>query len=466
MINQLYTFILLFGLLCFTGCNEEDEPQPITVNFTNTSVGISTDNPQVTVSITFSRPAATSGTLNISVNSNNLTYGQDQDFYTNPAANNNTLALNYRAGDDGLSFEVLAGTARNIQQDEQVVFSIDPQANTEVLVGINPTLSLTFSENFIALSGTVELNGGNQGSSINLNQAFFDLSKLLQTTVDKKSWDIGFYTASGEHRVVLNGSAGVMARPLNKNDLNAVTVQDTVGFAALMTIPPPGFDASIGSVAWIDAPDGDLSKTAFGNISATDTNNQVFIVKDATGTAWKKVRVLQNGANYTLQYADIEGTSFNTLTITKNQDYNHIFFDFTNGIVSVEPPKDQWDLMYGSYTEILNVGGPGADIPYSFNDYIILNRDQVSVAMVMTSAVSYEDFGISDLAALTFSSKTNAIGASWRQGGGPSSPPALYSDRFYVINDTQGNIYKLKFTRLTSTSGQRGYPEFIYEKVQ
>ncbi|MBV6646029.1 MAG: HmuY family protein, partial [Cyclobacteriaceae bacterium] len=35
--------------------------------------------------------------------------------------------------------------------------------------------------------------------------------------------------------------------------------------------------------------------------------------------------------------------------------------------------------------------------------------------------------------------------------------------RFYLIKDSQENIYKLRFNRLTSVTGKRGYPEFTYE---
>ena len=460
MSKKLYILSFLAGLLFITSC-KEDEPQPITVNFTNATVGISASNAETDVTVTFSRPAPSSGSIELSVNTGSLVYGETNDFYTSPAMSGNKLTISYNAGDESAKFTIYPGSGLNIQQDEEITVSFEQ--NNNLFIGTNTSVKITFSENYVAASGTMEMNGG--GASFP-NQAFIDLSKLIQTTVDKKSWDLGFYTASGEHRVIVNSSASVMARKLDKNDLTAVTASDTVGFKGVMTVPPPNYDPSIGSIAWVDSPDGKLATTAFGTISSTDADNKVFIVKDAGGNNWKKVRVLKNGDNYTLQHADIAATTFTSTTINKDAAFNFIFFDLDNGIKSIEPKKDKWDLMYGSYTESLNLGGPGKNIPYSYNDYITINRHGVSVAMVKIADIAYNSFSASNVAALTFKTEVNSLGATWRMGGGPNSAPALYTDRYFVIKDAENNIYKLKFTRLTSTTGERGYPEFSIQLVQ
>ena len=95
-------------------------------------------------------------------------------------------------------------------------------------------------------------------------------------------------------------------------------------------------------------------------------------------------------------------------------------------------------------------------MPYLFQDVIIQNRN-VAVAKVMTSTKAYADFEEADLAGLTFNSSQIAIGSDWRAGGGPSSGPAVRTDRYYIIKDGDENYYKLKFTSLTN-NGERGYP--------
>ena len=182
-----------------------------------------------------------------------------------------------------------------------------------------------------------------------------------------------------------------------------------------MTIPPPNFDASIGSINWTDTPDGALKTTAFGEIASADSENKVFIIKRDAGN-WKKVRVLRSGEGYELQHADIGATDFETLEIAKNALYERVTVDLDAGVVTAEPEDAKWDLLYGTYTEALNFGG--GKIPYGFSDYIVSNRGDVSIAMVETANTTYEAFAASDAISLEFKTEINTIGSSWRKGGG------------------------------------------------
>ena len=116
--------------------------------------------------------------------------------------------------------------------------------------------------------------------------------------------------------------------------------------------------------------------------------------------------------------------------------------------------------MYGSYTVFSTFGQP---IPYSFSDFIIINREQTSVAMVLEDQIDYQDFTASDAASLTFSNEINAIGSTWRQGGGPSSSPYVFGDRFFVLKDSEDNMYKILFTDMYSDTDERGELSFTYE---
>ncbi|HNC13327.1 MAG TPA: HmuY family protein, partial [Cyclobacteriaceae bacterium] len=76
----------------------------------------------------------------------------------------------------------------------------------------------------------------------------------------------------------------------------------------------------------------------------------------------------------------------------------------------------------------------------------------------------YADFDAADLTGITLGTAQNTIGSGWRNGGGPSSPPSLRTDRFYLVKDADGNVYKVKFTALT-TDGERGRPAIEYALV-
>ena len=99
-----------------------------------------------------------------------------------------------------------------------------------------------------------------------------------------------------------------------------------------------------------------------------------------------------------------------------------------------------------------------------FQDIVIQNRN-VQIAKVMTSSKAYADFAEADINGQTFSSSQVAVGSDWRSGGGPSSSPAVRTDRYYIVKDGNNNYYKLRFTSLTE-NGVRGFPAIEYKLVK
>ncbi|MBK6936399.1 MAG: HmuY family protein [Chitinophagaceae bacterium] len=317
---------------------------------------------------------------------------------------------------------------------------------------------LNFHE-LIATSETAIINGG---GVLYPNKAFIDLSASRVTAVNRTSWDLGFYTGSDDFRVILNSSSAMMAKQINKNDLNAVTAADTVGLTNEVAFSL--FTPTTISLPYIDYPNGDLTRTAITQISATAADNKVYIVNRGLGVGspapargWKKVRIIRNSSGgYTLQYADIAATSFTSVDIPKDDAYFFKYVSFDNGSVSAEPEKKKWDLAWTYFSNVTNFGAD--EVPYLFQDIILLNRN-VRSAKVMTSAIPFVTFDSIHIAAQTFSSAQTAIAADWRSGGGPTTSPAVRTDRYYIIKDGSNNYYKLRFTALTQ-NGERGYPAY------
>lgn len=454
MRNLRLSIYLLLSLMIVSSACEEDEPSPVKVNFSNADTGISKSNPTAEITITFSRPAEADGTLSVEISSPSLTYGSDADYYTSPSAEDMAISVPFSAGDQSATFTISSGEALNISQDESVTLSIsDPEQVFEI--GSQSDVTVLFSENFIAGSASAELDAG--GSDFT-HQAFFDLSKINQTRIDKYTWDLGFYTGES-FRVIINNSAKMMAQAIDKTDLTKVTAEDTVGFGATQSFAAYNGDA----VDWVDAPDGDLDSLALNEVQLTEKENKVYIIsREGDGRNWKKIRILQNGDGYTLQYADIASSTFETAEISKDDSHNFSFFDLDNGATQAEPAKDQWDIMYGTFTNVINFG---YYLPYSYSDFVILNRNSTKAAEVLTTdEVTYDDFTISDVESLEFSADQNCIGANWRNGGGPDSAPSIKEDRFYVIVDAEGNTYKLRFLSMyNAESGERGFTKIEYE---
>ena len=315
-------------------------------------------------------------------------------------------------------------------------------------------------------SGLIEINGG--GASYP-NSVFVSLRSGKQTAVARSSWDLAFSTGS-DFKVLINGTTGAMATATAKTDINAV------GAAEIAEVEESGelilSFSNLEGILHVDDVANPLSKPVIGTVSATEANNAVYLLsRGASGVdakPLKKIRILRNGDGYKLQHADADATTFNTLNISKDKDDNFIYINFESGIVEVEPAKTEWDISWTASTS--STPYPEAAngvLAYYFQDLVFHNiYGGVTVAEVMEEDVAYEAFAEQNAARLNFNSDSRlAIGSNWRSGGGPSSAPAVRDDRYYVVKDSESNIYKLRFLSLNK-AGERGRPSFEYELVK
>ncbi len=207
-------------------------------------------------------------------------------------------------------------------------------------------------------------------------------------------------------------------------------------------------------------------------ISATDADNKVYLVSPVgashtaviTAETVFKVRILRKGSGYTLQYAKLKETTFKTLDITKDAAYNFAFVSLADGkAVTVEPQKSKWDINWS--WSVYYGGADAAAYPYGFSDVIFINSlAGTQAAEVLTSAVTYDAFVEANIASVSFSGARNAIADKWRVTTGTG----IKTDRFYVIKDASGNVYKLKFVSMGvgGDGGERGKPVIEYKLVK
>jgi hypothetical protein len=461
----LQIVVLSALLVSFFSCEEDPQLPDNLVAFESAQLGFNADENELSINISLSRAAADQGSITVNFEANGIAYGDD--FTTAPTATGNSITIPVAAGASQVSFTVSKGENVLLDGDESVTFSINSVDNG-LVVGETTQLVLSFAE-ILAEQAIMNINGGGPTYP---NKVFIDLSANRQTAVDRTSWDLGFYMGD-DFRVILNSSVTMMARALNKTDMNAVTAADTADFDNVMIV---GANSSIEALAWIDDPAGDLTKTAIASVSATTAENKVYIVNRGASNppsdpsqpipsrGWKKIRIVRNGDGYTLQHADIAATTFQEIQITKESDFNFRYISFENGVVTVEPAKERWDIAWTGFTNSTNFGA--GFIPYYFQDIMLQSRNGVETAeLLITNAGTYEAFGEENLTGVTWLTTQIGIGAKWRSGGGPGSAPAVRSDRFYLVKDVDGNIYKLRFTALTQ-NGERGRPQIEFALVK
>ncbi len=451
-LTLLVTGVLILG----AGCRKRSADLPdVYVAFESSEQGITASESSITVKLKLSRITDSVLPVTIQLAEQDIAYGTE--YTTVPAATAGTLVVSVPAGANEASFMLNKTSGVLFDGDERVVFDLG-QTIQKVSVGVTSRFTLEFAE-LIAQQPAMTINGGGVLYS---NKVFMDLSANRQTIVNRNNWDLGFYTGNDQFRVILNSSTAMMARQINKSDLNLVSGADTTGFSTEVAFNQ--FAPVTTSLPYIDYPSGDLSRTAIAAVSATAEENKVYIVNrglapgnPTPARGWKKIRVLRNASGgYTLQYADINATSFSSIDIAKDENYFFKYISFDNGAANVEPVKKKWDLAWTYFSNVTNFGA--GEVPYLFQDIILLNRN-VSIAKVMTATKAFADFTAADANTQTYQTSQNAIAADWRSGGGPGVSPAVRSDRYYIVKDGDNNYYKLRFTALTQ-NGERGYPAF------
>ncbi|OMP32058.1 HmuY family protein [Mangrovimonas sp. DI 80] len=321
-----------------------------------------------------------------------------------------------------------------------------------------------------------EVGGPNQQ-----NQVYVDLSTNTSTSVQRDSWDLGFYSGD-EFKVTINGSIYMATAPLTTTDIDAVSSSNQEVQELQPQVAVGTFQAA--SAAFVDAPSGDISETAIATISENDADNKVYLLNlgyevgtetPETGTiavtgesrGWMKIRVLKDGNDYVLQYANLDDATHEEVVVSKSNEHNFTFFSFnTNSEVNVEPASVNWDLNFTVFTNLIE--GYGA---YGYSDFVVNNtKANVGIYMIdseVETELTYNEFTLANVVDANFVyNDQRTIGSSWRNGGGPSASPSVKENVFYIISDTDGNLYKLKFLAMSTESGERGNPEFVYSLLQ
>lgn len=470
-LSHVFKLILGLALICWTSSCSDDDPklEDNTVAFEASSLGLTDET--ATITLNLSRSVSADVTVYVSYTTDGVTYGDE--FTTDPEATDNSIAVTISAGETSGAFTVSVADDAFLDGDETATFTIASfDSSTDLVVGTTTELVLTFGA-IVSEGSELTLQGlaGDESGSSAANSVFVNFRSNSQTPVLRSSWDLAFYNGD-EFRVMINNTNGASAIQIDETDITAVDTDDADTDALAIPLGSTGEE----SFAMIDDVYGDLDNTVIDAISSTDSDNKVYLINREGGT-WSssitaedlvKIRVTQTtDGGYTLEYANITSTTYSTLTITKDESTNFSYVSFEDEgasatSVSVEP--DDWEI---EWTWSIYVGGSGDDIyPYGFADVVFINYlGGVTAAKVLTDDVTYDDYDETYIDDTEFSSERNVIGSDWRATTGSSV--GVYTDRFYVIKDSQDNYYKLKFVSFTADdSGTRGKPVIAYELVQ
>jgi hypothetical protein len=277
-------------------------------------------------------------------------------------------------------------------------------------------------------------------------QIYFDYETNKAVAKNAKTiWDIGFECGSDGYHIILNGSKSMFAFNTHATNFDALT--DTVG--------------KLGENLW-DAPSGNLDSTAIGDWR---TKNEVYVInrgynESGEHQGFMKIQFLTQDANsYTLKMADINGANLVQRSIAKDDMYNFIFMSLADGqTVSVEPPKNTWDVVFTQYTHIFDEDG--TLMPYLVTG-CLLNRYNTSA--YKDTVTAFDAITIESAGKNPFPEAINTIGYDWKTYTG--STYVVNKNWSYIIKNRNGFYFKMHFISFFNTSGEKGSPSFEYQKL-
>lgn len=460
------TLILFTALFILGSCKKETEIEkdPLVVAFKEKSTRFNEIKEQHKVELVFSEKPTKNGSVIIKLKGEDMVYAVD--YKTNPEAKNDALEVPFRAGAEKLEFTYL-----NL---------IPPQSKTRkltfVIEKINYDTSLIQGNTSLVFSFEESLGGEfipTIGGSTQPNQVFIDLSSKTEKLVKRDTWTLGFY-AGETFNVILNETNFSNAGAINATNIDEVTEEDFKELQPKVTV----FTYKPEDGIYSDDPEKDFAKNAIKPIELEADKNKVYLLNLGRAIStktpkvgsvsiageklgWRKIRVLRKDKGYLLQYAELNSKTHKEIFIPKSKiGHTFTYFDVVSEkIVSVAPRAKDWDISFTAFTEKFPNG-----MSYGYSDYVTSNKFG-GVKMYQykeEEGKNYSEFKKADVDESKLISSRRIPGSKWRN----VFKKQIVSGVFYVIKDTNGNLYKLKFLQLVNEKGERGHSKFMYELLK
>jgi len=295
--------------------------------------------------------------------------------------------------------------------------------------------------------------------SIYTTQSFFDLgNNEIVNSAPNSAWRIAFSCEPSGWHIIINSADYWGIFRTRSSDMD-VSVTAT-------TIDQWHFDKS----------DGDPDSTAVGEwvkFEGSDTlySNEVFVLGQYDGIGytpvWNLRFVYVDQESYRFVFSPYNSIDSSEVTVLKDPQYNFKYYELSDGGMEVthEPPKEQWDLHFTQYGSIIYTDD-GIPTPY-FVRGVLLNQYEVVAAL--DSLNEFTGIIYDSISAYSFSKRQDLIGYEWKDVTvDESSNTAVYqvkTENNYIIRDTEGFYYKLRFVSFYNDLGEKGYPVFEFAKL-
>lgn len=281
-------------------------------------------------------------------------------------------------------------------------------------------------------------------------QIYFSFTTGQVATSSVKSWDVSFTTGADGNELWMNSGKPVLVYPTGNTNYAAITTK-----------------GSIAANAWkYDSPSGLTGKSGLGILSSQNHVGEVLIV-DGGENIYFKLQILEiTPAQYKIKAGPLEATVGSDYTLAKDDKYNFIYFSFNNGIVTPEPPKKDWDILFTRYRTVYYKYNPdGSDFPYPVNG-VLTNPYKTQSAGDSTKSYEFYPFSLEQANGFTLRADRNAIGYNWKAVNINTGQYTVRPKSIYIVKDQNDALWKLHFVNFYDAGGKKGSPQFEYQRLK
>ena len=280
------------------------------------------------------------------------------------------------------------------------------------------------------------------------NMLYFDvLSGLFVKQLPHYDYTLQFEAEPDGRTIYLNSSNFMFVR--NRGQVPFESVTDTMG-----------------NGAWrYDFPTGSKSRTAIGTWYNSDgrSKNEVYVLnlgydKNGNNIGYGKLMVLAaTQLSYTIRYGTLDNALDTVITIVKNEDKNLMQVSLASlAIEDIDPDKNDWHLQFTQYTDY-DITDEGDTIPYIVRGVL---SNTWNTQALKVEGEEWEAIDKTFAESLTLSTDRNSIGYDWKAFSLTTGIYQVVPGVVYIIRESGGNYYKLRFVDFYNDAGEVGYAKF------
>jgi len=278
-----------------------------------------------------------------------------------------------------------------------------------------------------------------------LNQVYYNCEQNKIVSINNRyDWDLAFECGASGYHIKLNTAKGMLSSNQGNVDFNSIT--------------------SVSGLDWQwDNSNGDLNGTAVGEWTS-QTTYVLNLQSDEVGNSlgYKKIKFESfTDSTYTFSYANLDGSDFKTVVLSKNNNLNFIHFTFANGgkIKQIEPPKTDWDLCFTNYQHFFS------NLPIPFVITGVLSNRYSGITIAEDTLSQFPLLVLKDTINYNFTPYQDEIGYDWKIRNSADNSFTIDSRKSYILKNQNNLYYKIRFIDFYNNTGSKGYPTFEIQKM-